>query len=552
LPAGVEVKALSRYIISGTVLVLILVAGIAALRLGNGRDDSIPAQFSTPQQAGLVDRGPASSRVALVIGIDHYRNLGTSNQLERAKSDARAVAVKLKSLGYDTILDTDATRAEIYNDLDRAVKKIKPGGAAVFYFAGHGIAERATNNFLDGANYLVPSDAKSPDNSTATSFEYSSVPLISIIQQFRRSGARISVLILDSCRDSPFQGHTSAKEGEGAKGHGGSDFYILYSASPGQTALDRLAGVDANPNSVFTRVFLKHLSEQVRLEDMTRSIESGVSTLTSGLQTPIAYNGTDARLTLTGDVTKSDRPFATVATAVNFSQKSETSPIANDVQQSVDMARTAEADAREWAHSAEHAQSQTAAFATQADDAKARSEKGLAGYGKVLLDDGADYEGELVNGEPTGVGVAVRPEGYLYRGQWSEGKRAGFGFYLSLKNHYTYSGEWHDGKQDGAGVYTLAAGEVYRGEWHEGSPDGFGVESGGPKDTFRELAGQFFDPHASYSADASYSVEYERANVVVYGMTKHGRLEGPAAKLDRAGKVLEQGYYEDDVLKTGM
>ncbi|MBV9330723.1 MAG: caspase family protein [Alphaproteobacteria bacterium] len=536
---------MSRILIAGAIVAIIAVGGIALLMLGGQRTDNGPAEFATSQDAGLVSRGPATSRVALVIGIDHYKNLGPEHQLQRAKSDAKAVAAKLEKLGYDTILDTDATREEIYLDLDKAVRKIKPGGAALFYFAGHGISVQSAN-YLDGANYLVPSDAPSPDQHTLSTFEYSSVPLVSIIEQFRRSGARISVAILDACRDSPYQGQNAPDAGTAASASRTgerSDFYILYSASPGQTALDRLNNGDGDPNSVFTRVLLRQLSDQVRLEDLTRSVQSSVSTLSQGTQKPIAYKGTDDRLTITGDLTSDDRRQAAPANPAVM-QTHGPAPIIREVQKSVDMARTAEADGREWAHDATVANEKAKEFANQADEAKSRSEKNLPGYGSKVLDDGATYEGQMANGMPSGVGVALKPDGYIYKGEWSAAKKSGFGTYESLKTHFTYSGEWRDDKEDGAGVYRLQNNEVYEGEFHYGKPDGFGVLAGNESDPWRERVGQFND------AEASYSVEYERVNSVVYGMTKHGRLEGPAAKLDRQGHVIEQGYYEDDVRKT--
>ena len=540
---------MSRVLMNVGVVVLVVIGGMALLMLGNGRYETTPVHFSTFQQTILVNRGPASSRVALVIGIDHYRNLGKDQQLERAKSDARAVAAKLEAMGYDTILDTDATRAKIYADLDRAVARIKPGGAAFFYFAGHGISDTAAN-YLDGANYLVPSDAPSPDKHTQSAFEYSSVPLLSILEQFRRSGARISVAILDACRDSPFQGKSAADQASKAQtdpSSGGSrgDFYVIYSASPGQTALDRLPESDGDPNSVFTRVLVKNLSDGARLEDLTRTLQSSVSALSGGAQQPIAYRGTDDRLTLSGDVVPEDRDIA-VKVDAKTAAATEKSPIARDAQMSVDMARTAEADAREWEQSAKVSESKAKIRAREAEDAGIRSRKRLPGYGSKVLDDGAIYQGQLADGEPNGVGVANLPGAYTYRGEWVARQKAGFGLYESLKLHYTYAGEWHDNKKDGAGVYRLANGEVYRGEWHYGKPDGFGVISGSAKDSWLEHVGQFNDQ------DASYSVVYDRTGTVTYGLTKHGKLEGPAAKLDRAGHVIEQGYYEDDVRKPGM
>jgi uncharacterized caspase-like protein len=533
---------------------MIIVASVALmaigcatiLLLGNRHNEDAVVAFSPPQQSPLVNHGPASSRVALVIGIDHYKNLGSDRQLERARSDAIAVAAKLKALGYDTILDTDATRAKIYADLDLAVSKIKPGGAALFYFAGHGISVRAAN-YLDGANYLVPSDAPSPASGSLSTFEYSSVPVISIIEQFRRSGARISVMVLDSCRDSPFQGQQELENASSSEAPSDnnqrSDFYVLYSAAQDQLALDKLPNDDEDPNSVFARIFLQNLSDNVRLQDMARSVQSSVATLSGDKQTPVAYNGTDARLTITGSVTAADRRIA-VASAANAHQPVDKTAITREVQQSVDMARTAEADAREWAHSAQVARSKSEEMAAQADEAKIRAEKKLPGYGSRELADGSIYEGQLTNGDPNGVGVSINIGVSVYKGEWSVHHKSGFGVYESLKGHFIYAGEWKNDKKDGAVVLKLPNGRVFAGEFHDDKPDGFGVLTGTKTDPWLEQVGQFND------ADASYSVEYDRGDIVKYGLTKHGRLQGPAAILGRDGHVIRQGNFEDDVLKN--
>jgi hypothetical protein len=535
-----------RIMIVVAVVALMAVGCATILLLGNRQGDDLAlVKFTTPQQAVLVNRGPASSRVALVIGIDHYRNLGPGEQLQRAQSDAIAVAAKLRALGYDTILDTDATREKIYADLALAVSKVKPGGAAFFYFAGHGISIRAAN-YLEGANYLVPSDAPRPSQKSLSSFEYSSVPVQSIIEQFRRSGARISVLVLDACRNSPFQGqqeleNTSASEGPSANDQGG-DYYVLYSAAEGQLALDSLPNGDDDPNSVFARIFLRNLSDDMRLQDLTRSVQSGVAMLSSDKQTPTPYSGTDARLTISGGVTAADRPMA-VASSSRTLRAVERTTITNEVQKSLDMARTAEADAREWARSAKVAQAKALEMAAQADDAKIRAEKKAAGYGTRELGDGSIYEGQLTDGDPNGVGVATRLGVSVYKGEWSVHHKSGFGIYTSLKGHFTYAGEWRNDEKNGADVLKLPNGEVFAGEFHDGKPDGFGVFTGNKTDPWLERVGQFND------ADASYSVEYDR-DKIKYGLTKHGHLEGPSAILGRDGHVIEQGNFEDDVLKS--
>ena len=83
--------------------------------------------------------------------------------------------------------------------------------------------------------------------------------------------ARASVVILDACRNDPFE-EAAAREkaargaptGTISRGLAGvgtepSGTFIIYSAGVKQLALDRLGDDDPNPNSVFTRVFLDEM-----------------------------------------------------------------------------------------------------------------------------------------------------------------------------------------------------------------------------------------------------------------------------------------------------
>ena len=68
---------------------------------------------------------------------------------------------------------------------------------------------------------------------------------------------------------------------------------------------------------------------------------------------------------------------------------------------------------------------------------KARSGTQLAAYdslvrqmrGKVILDDGATYEGEWANNKRDGQGKQLWPDGSSYNGQWKEGRMDGHGTY---------------------------------------------------------------------------------------------------------------------------
>ncbi|KAI9172992.1 hypothetical protein H9P43_007123 [Blastocladiella emersonii ATCC 22665] len=67
-----------------------------------------------------------------------------------------------------------------------------------------------------------------------------------------------------------------------------------------------------------------------------------------------------------------------------------------------------------------------------------------------------------------GAGAMVYPDGGRYRGEWALGRRHGAGLYV-YPNGDTYDGEWAEDLKHGKGVYTFAAtGSRVAGTWDKG------------------------------------------------------------------------------------
>src|SRR5271154_2814856 len=96
----------------------------------------------------LVAPVQAARRLALVIGNDSYQNV---QQLKNARSDARAIAAELKSVGFDVTLKTDLTQKLMKSALRDFKAQVQGGDEVGFYFSGHGVP-------FGGANYLIPID----------------------------------------------------------------------------------------------------------------------------------------------------------------------------------------------------------------------------------------------------------------------------------------------------------------------------------------------------------------------------------------------------------
>ena len=69
---------------------------------------------------------------------------------------------------------------------------------------------------------------------------------------------------------------------------------IVYSASRGQQALDRLLEKDPNPNSVFTRELITRMKNPgVKIDDLMRDVQNSVEELAKSVrheQRPAIYN----------------------------------------------------------------------------------------------------------------------------------------------------------------------------------------------------------------------------------------------------------------------
>lgn len=212
--------------------------------------------------------GAREQRVALVIGNAAYRG---SAALRNPVNDASDVADKLKTLGFDVILRTDVGQREMTRAITQFGDRLGPGSVGLFFYAGHGVQVR-------GRNYLIPVDAEISGESSVRS---ESVDLDQAIAQL--SAARIGVVVLDACRNNPFERSFRAGAGGGlAQIDAPKGTLIAYSTAPGNVAAD-----GAGRNSPFTAAFLGALDLPGRtVEQLFKEVRVGVARATGDRQIP--------------------------------------------------------------------------------------------------------------------------------------------------------------------------------------------------------------------------------------------------------------------------
>ena len=204
----------------------------------------------------------AENRVALVIGNDAYMHIAS---LEKAKSDAKAYAEALREKGFSVREGYDLNFVQLNAAVASFAASIAPGDTAVFVYSGHG--------WSDGTqNYLVSIDA--PASASEDELAGVTTPIRNgvngVLDRIERKGATLRVAIIDACRDNPFAPPTGSKgysfgRGLAPMAQPPQGTFVVFSASAGQSALDRLSAADADPNSVFTRVFLPLLASDISL-----------------------------------------------------------------------------------------------------------------------------------------------------------------------------------------------------------------------------------------------------------------------------------------------
>jgi Caspase domain len=249
----------------------------------------------------------AEKRIALVVGNNDYRNIPP---LRTAVNDARAMGDTLKQLGFSVMVAENQTRKGFTETLLAFDQVVEPGDTAFFFFAGHGFE-------VGGENYLLPTDVAAASEGQEELIRDGAMAAERVISRLQKRGARTSIFVFDACRNNPFE-----RSGTRALAGGGGlaamtppeGVFVVFSAGAKQTALDRLSDGDTNPNSVFTRNFVRELAQPgLDLVQITKRTQSDVRDMTATvhhLQTPAYYDQIVGDVVLNGASGNGERAIA--------------------------------------------------------------------------------------------------------------------------------------------------------------------------------------------------------------------------------------------------
>jgi formylglycine-generating enzyme required for sulfatase activity len=210
-------------------------------------------------------------RVALIIGNSSYRTAPLSNPA----NDAADLAYALEQKGFTVLVRENVSERGLKEAVETFASHLRKGGVGLFFFAGHGIQ-------LKDQNYLLPIDL---GFDSEADIAFKSVSAEYVLSRMAEAGNRVNIVILDACRNNPFQqARRSISRGLGVMSVGKSEkgTFIAYATSPGATAAD-----GDGRNGLYTKYLLQSLLvDDSDIDKVFGRVRSAVVQETGGEQVP--------------------------------------------------------------------------------------------------------------------------------------------------------------------------------------------------------------------------------------------------------------------------
>ena len=219
---------------------------------------------------------------ALIIGNNNYRSV---QPLSNAAEDAKSMAENLQSVGYQVTLRLDLNEKEMKAALRNFSGQVEGGDEVLFFFAGHGVQ-------LGSSNYLLPIDITGENEAQVRD---EAIQLQRILDDMSDRKAKLTLAMIDACRDNPFKTTGGTIGGRGlAPTTAATGQMVIFSAGTGQQALDRLGPSDKSKNGLFTRIFIKEMQKPgLSVDRVLRNVRNEVVELAKSVgheQVPAIYD----------------------------------------------------------------------------------------------------------------------------------------------------------------------------------------------------------------------------------------------------------------------
>lgn len=210
----------------------------------------------------------AEKRVALVIGNGAYSEAPLRNPV----NDARSMGAKLAQLGFKVILRENLTKLEMERAAFEFGEQLNADSVGLVFYAGHGLQ-------VGGNNYLVPVDARI---SAEHRVRWEAFDINRVLNEMEAAGSQVNIVILDACRNNPFERRFRSVEGGLAQISAPKGTLIAYATGPNRTAAD---GTGAN--GLYTAELVRAIDTPgIVVEEVFKRVRVEVGRVSNGSQTP--------------------------------------------------------------------------------------------------------------------------------------------------------------------------------------------------------------------------------------------------------------------------
>jgi len=228
----------------------------------------------------FVSPAAAERRVALIVGNADYKYV---SRLKNPVNDAKDIAEMLdKELAFEVISVVDARKDQIDGALADFSRKAAGADVVLFYYAGHAVRH-------NGKNFLLPIDIAVKE---IAEVESKAVDMDRVRLALAKT-AGVDIIILDACRNSPFDIVASRVVDEGTPSRGlermnltaisgAKGILVAYAAAPHLVALD-----GAGRNSPFAQALIRNLKAPgIEIRHLFNLVSDDVARATNGKQSP--------------------------------------------------------------------------------------------------------------------------------------------------------------------------------------------------------------------------------------------------------------------------
>lgn len=271
---------------------------------------AVCATLALALTAASGDSQPPQQRLALIIGNSDYDGIAgtdlsasaadTAEQAGRLpdllnpENDAADMRDAFASRGFKTTLVTNVDlprMTQALADFGREVAAAPQNSQAVIFYAGHAVQ-------VDGENFLIPIGARlppidltrMPSVQAQTILQGVAVPAKDVTAQFGDAAEPgFNLLVLDSCRNNPWERRLRGLSRGGSQARGMADLrarpartIIAFATEPGSVALD---GVGRN--SPYSNALKNWLGvDGLTVAEMLDRVGGEVERVTGGAQRP--------------------------------------------------------------------------------------------------------------------------------------------------------------------------------------------------------------------------------------------------------------------------